>query len=315
MKDLIGLKLIDSKLLQILACPTCRFDLFEKEGKLICSNKLCNEEFEIVEGIPVLLSKQNRVAKDIRLTKSAWAKVYQKYEGEHYDPNNVPRAIQVCRFYIKKYMNSSAKFFLEAGCGTARISLDTSRNHDDLTVVCLDITLDALLIAKKLFEENDASGFFVCGDMKFLPFHEGVFDFIFSDGAIEHFKETHEALDEFFRVLRKGGRIFITVPYIPAMLTHGQLHGNIPNIPMLRQAFEFIHIRLLNRRFMKNGYELSFNQAQLNSLLNSFSCVEVGLYQTFHELNYLRNELLKRTVRRLAKNKLFCPLIFGFGVK
>jgi ubiquinone/menaquinone biosynthesis C-methylase UbiE len=308
--------MIDSKLLQMLVCPVCKSKLFEKDGKLVCSNERCNKEFRVVEGIPIMLSDQEKIEKDMKLTRFKWEKVYQKYGSEYYSPNNVPQATQVCRSYIEKYMGSSAKFFLEAGCGTARNSLDTSLNHNNLTVVCLDITLDALLIAKKLFEKNNASGFFVCGDMKSLPFNDGTFDFIFSDGAVEHFKDTQKAIDEFFRILRKRGRVLVTVPYISiSVLTHGQLHGNTPNIPVLRQALELVHMQLLNGKLMKNGYELSFTQAQVKNLFREFSYSEVGPFPAFQELRWLRIELLRKIVRKLLTYKLFWYMIYGFGVK
>jgi len=308
-------EIIDSKLLRILACPICKSYIFEKDGKLTCSNKFCNEEFEIIEGIPVMLPRQ-KLEYDMKITKLKWEKVYEKYGDEYYDPNNVPKVIQISSSYIEAYMSSSAKYFLEAGCGTARSSLATTLKHDNLIVICLDISLVALCIAKRLFKEINASGFFVCGDLRFLPFKDRSIDFIFSDGAIEHFKETCKSMDEFFRVLKREGGVLVTVPHVSiSMLTYGSLHGNIPNILVLKQILEFIHTRLLNGKLMKNGYELSFTVASLKNLMSKFSHVEVGSYQTFHELNWIRNELLRKIIRKLCKNRLFCPLIDAFGVK
>lgn len=307
--------MIGKKLLELLACPICKSDLLQKDEKLLCSNKHCGEVFEVVEGIPIMLSGRQREGRDMKITRCKWEQVYRKYGDEYYSPNNVPQTVQVSSSYVEKYMSCSAKTFLEAGCGTARSSLRISEHHD-LSVVCLDITLEALLIAQKLFHENNKSAFFVCGDLRSLPFKNEAFDFIFSDGAIEHFKKTHRAISELFRVLREGGGTLVTVPHISiSMLTLGQLRGDIPNVAILRQALEFIRMRLLNGRFMSNGYELSFTQAQLKTLLHEFSNVEVGLYQTFHQLSWIGVKPLKTVIRRLAKNNLFCPLIYGFGAK
>lgn len=307
--------MIDPELLELLACPICKSDLCDEGEKLACSNGHCAEVFEVVEDIPIMLSGQQRDKLDMEITRCKWGEVYREYGDEYYSPKNVPRTIQVSSSYIEKYMSSSAKTFLEAGCGTARSSLRI-REHHDLSVVCLDVTLEALLIAQKLFHENNKAAFFVCGDLRSLPFKNEAFDFIFSDGAIEHFKETYKAISELFRVLREGGGTLVTVPHISiSMLTLGQLRGDIPNVAILRQALEFIRMRLLNGRLMSNGYELSFTQAQLKTLLHEFSNVEVGLYQTFHELSWLRVKPLKAVIRRLARNNLFCPLIYGFGAK
>jgi ubiquinone/menaquinone biosynthesis C-methylase UbiE len=249
------------------------------------------------------------------ITRSKWKEAYQRSSEVRYDPRDIHPATLVSRNYIQKYMSPSDKLFLEAGCGTARSSLDTALTHN-VTVVCLDIITEALLIAKRLFKENNASGCFIRADMRLLPFTDETFDFIFSDGVVEHIRETSLAISEFFRVLKKGGRLLLTVPQISiSMLTLGQLRGNIPNIPLLRRILIFIQMQVLNRRFMKNGYEQSFTLSQLKRLLNIFSFVEVGLYETFHELKWLKIAALQKSIQSLMKHKLFCPLIYGFGVK
>lgn len=47
--------MIDSKILDILACPACRGDLeySAKDEKLTCVD--CKKEFQVVNGIPVML--------------------------------------------------------------------------------------------------------------------------------------------------------------------------------------------------------------------------------------------------------------------
>jgi ubiquinone/menaquinone biosynthesis C-methylase UbiE len=256
-----------------------------------------------------------QVDDDMQITASKWKEAYQKLGAVSYDRRNPHPSIIVTRFYIQKYIDPSARLFLEAGCGTARSSLDISLNLG-IAVVCLDITQGALLIAKRIFKENNASGFFVRGDMRYLPFKEGSIDFIFSDGALEHFRETGMAVSEFFRILDKSGRVLLTVPQISlSMMTFGQLQGNIPNIPVVRQIVMFVQTELLKSKFMKNGYELSFTLPQLKRMLSIFSCVDVGLYETFHELRWLRSSTLRKFVWALMRHRLFCPLIYGFGVK
>ncbi|OQB11095.1 MAG: hypothetical protein BWY16_00677 [Candidatus Omnitrophica bacterium ADurb.Bin205] len=45
--------MIDKELLDILACPSCKGDVFMKENKIIC--KKCGKKYPIKEGIPVML--------------------------------------------------------------------------------------------------------------------------------------------------------------------------------------------------------------------------------------------------------------------
>ena len=45
--------MIDSKLLEILACPECKGDVEEKEGRIVCQQ--CGNKYPIKNGIPVML--------------------------------------------------------------------------------------------------------------------------------------------------------------------------------------------------------------------------------------------------------------------
>ncbi|MFT4717897.1 MAG: hypothetical protein ACI9IL_000217 [Rickettsiales bacterium] len=44
---------LDSKLLEILACPICKNGIIQKEGKIICQK--CNLAYPIEDNIPVML--------------------------------------------------------------------------------------------------------------------------------------------------------------------------------------------------------------------------------------------------------------------
>lgn len=45
--------MIDKALLAILACPACRGDVEEKDGKIVCVN--CGRRYPVRDGIPVML--------------------------------------------------------------------------------------------------------------------------------------------------------------------------------------------------------------------------------------------------------------------
>lgn len=53
---------IPEELFKILACPTCKADLkYGKEKKTLVCTK-CKEEYEIRDGVPILLPKKAGVA-------------------------------------------------------------------------------------------------------------------------------------------------------------------------------------------------------------------------------------------------------------
>ncbi|MDI6820369.1 MAG: class I SAM-dependent methyltransferase [Candidatus Hodarchaeaceae archaeon] len=52
----------------------------------------------------------------------------------------------------------------------------------------------------------------VIGDIRSLPYKNNFFDGIFCHHVLEHLENPHEAVREFFRVLKKGGVIIAEVP-------------------------------------------------------------------------------------------------------
>jgi len=46
-------RLIDNKLLALLACPACQGNVQLKDNKIVCMQ--CQRSYSIVDGIPVLL--------------------------------------------------------------------------------------------------------------------------------------------------------------------------------------------------------------------------------------------------------------------
>ena len=45
--------MIDRQLLDILACPDCKADVKEKDGKIVCVK--CGKKYPIRDGVPVML--------------------------------------------------------------------------------------------------------------------------------------------------------------------------------------------------------------------------------------------------------------------
>ncbi len=49
--------MIDKDLLDILACPACKGDVHEKEGKIVCQG--CGRKYPIKDGIPIMLVEES----------------------------------------------------------------------------------------------------------------------------------------------------------------------------------------------------------------------------------------------------------------
>jgi len=97
------------------------------------------------------------------------------------------------------------EFILDAGCGTGVFTLDIiSRGA---RVVGADLSLPMLSHA----EQKTRGSYFwpVLADISSLPFPENTFDKVASVTAFEFIEDARRAMEELFRVTKKGGRIVV----------------------------------------------------------------------------------------------------------
>ena len=94
-----------------------------------------------------------------------------------------------------------------AGLGTdlAQFALHGARCTD------LDLSAGHLAHAKRHFELRGLQGRFMHGDGESLPFEDGEFDVVYSNGVIHHTPNTQNVIAEIFRVLKPGGKAIIMV--------------------------------------------------------------------------------------------------------
>jgi len=105
---------------------------------------------------------------------------------------------------------------LDAGCGFGRHSLEfLSRGA---SVLAVDLDLESLRRTRFALHEfkktaSKANDFLVhSADALNLPFKDETFDKIICSEVMEHVSDDQKSTDELYRVLKKGGRIAITVP-------------------------------------------------------------------------------------------------------
>ena len=116
---------------------------------------------------------------------------------------------------VKKYENELLLDFLkpgpnerilDVGCGTGVFTIDILGFGPRITG--LDISYPMLKRA-----EMKAKGYpfrAVAGDMRFLPFGDGCFDKVVSMTALEFIADGQAAVEDLFRVTKKGGAVVVT---------------------------------------------------------------------------------------------------------
>jgi len=76
----------------------------------------------------------------------------------------------------------------------------------------IDISPTIVRVARRSFTARGHRPGLAVSDLRFISASTGAFDFLYSMGTIEHFREYRMALAECFRVLKPGGRAVIGVP-------------------------------------------------------------------------------------------------------
>jgi SAM-dependent methyltransferase len=116
----------------------------------------------------------------------------------------------------------------------------------------IDISSATLREALSAFQvsRNHFSPRFIISDVRSIGFASNYFDYLYSMGTVEHSPDYFVALQECFRVLKRGGRAIIGVPN--------------KFDPFLRPAFVYLLSKL---GLYAYGYELSFSMRTLNRLL------------------------------------------------
>ena len=302
-------------LFEILACPDCQSKVTTRKGSLYC--KSCRRLFPLVSGVPMMLSQSSS---DIEATKRQWDKNYLEWlKGDI-----SPYLLEYRKDYLEDILRPMSEFweikpgliYGEIGCGLAIVGLEMAKKG--CLVVGIDLSLEGLKLAKKLYEQEKREGFFINGNILKIPLKSASLDLIYGGGVLEHFKNTAGAIKELYRILKKGGHIFATVPFVSlSALTYRQLYGNIPDLPFLKNILEFIHIKILKKRFMPFGYEKSFTEGRLERLFSQagFKKIKIDFFECHLPFYRFKNESLKKFLRKIAGFKPFWPMVYVEAVK
>jgi glycosyltransferase involved in cell wall biosynthesis/SAM-dependent methyltransferase len=78
-------------------------------------------------------------------------------------------------------------------------------------VTDVDLSAGHLALAEEHFRLRGLTGRFIHHDGEELPFADGTFDLVYSNGVIHHTPNTHRMVAEIHRVLRPGGRVIVMV--------------------------------------------------------------------------------------------------------
>lgn len=101
---------------------------------------------------------------------------------------------------------------LEIGCGTAMDSILLAQRRPGLHAVASDYSPPALEVARVFASSVGVAIEVAQADVTAMPFADGGFDLVFSQGVMEHFPDPLPGMREQARVTKSGGYVVVDVP-------------------------------------------------------------------------------------------------------
>jgi SAM-dependent methyltransferase len=195
-------------LLDILCCPECRGELRLDgaqsasdidTGTLRCQN--CRAEHPIINGIPRFVPAENYAS------SFGWQwNQFPKTQLDSYTGVPITRN----RFFAQSGWapeELNGKRVLDVGCGSGRFAEVTLSTGARL--VALDYS-SAVEACKKNLGDNPRLDV-VQGDMYKLPFRDGVFDYVYCFGVIQHTPEPSRGFRSMVGPVKPGGKLAVDV--------------------------------------------------------------------------------------------------------
>jgi SAM-dependent methyltransferase len=198
------------RLLEVLACPTCRqrlacsADETDATGDILSGTLTCGgcaAAFPISNGIPRFVPTANYAL--------SFGYQWNRFRREQLDSLNGIRQSER-RFHTETGWDAgwlASKWILDAGCGAGRFLDVASRASCD--VVGVDIS-DAVDAARENLRDR-SNVHLVQASLYGLPFRPGVFDGCYCIGVIQHTPDPLRAVRALPGVLRPEGRLAVTI--------------------------------------------------------------------------------------------------------
>lgn len=268
--------------LEYICCPECKCDLYQQKNFLLCKN--CGRKYEVIDGNIIKILPH--VTPDLELSISKWDRIYKEqletksYNEDFVNYKNVfiPTTLSQLK---ESYSIDKKTVYMEIGCGS--FFLGQILAPEVKLIIGIDFCPSALRIAKRMLTDKGIKNYLLIqGDVLNLPVKDNCVGLIYGGGVIEHFKDTKVCVSQLYRSLKPGGVSFNTVPYLNiGSLIYRSIYGNIPNVPVIKQVAEFVHIKLLRGKHMIFGYEMSFLSSTLKNVhvKVGFRSVEVKKFE------------------------------------
>jgi SAM-dependent methyltransferase len=191
----------------LLRCPQCGSEI--QLGEVArCAR---GHSYPIVQGIPVFLDDETIAGDPQYAGQRAYFDAefsgYERYTLENW------RAAYLDRLRGARVLEGSGPLVDVGVGGSGYTVIEAARVG--LSAIGCDLSLEGLLVARDFARAEDVAErtLWVCCSAEQLPLASGAFGSALAIAVLEHVPDDRAALRELARVLRPGGRAWVTVPH------------------------------------------------------------------------------------------------------
>lgn len=144
--------------------------------------------------------------------KSSVFRMYMSYPYPNYNAEERAQILpaELCRYRylgLEPFMKDAR--IIDVGCGTGHRVMPLARHFGVKEYVGFDHSSASLAVARTLAKELDLNATLHEGDLFALPFPDGSFDIVVSQGVLHHTSDPWRGFRELVRICRPGGFVNI----------------------------------------------------------------------------------------------------------
>jgi len=247
-----------------------------------------------------------------------------KYQEEVDYPWDNYFGLDLCSFL-------QGKSVLDLGSFTGGRSVAWYERYKLRHITGIDVKQEYVNAAVQFAAKRNIRADFKLGFGESLPFGEDTFDAILSFDVFEHVQDLRKTLDECFRVLKPGGRLFLVFPsYFHPLEHHLSLVTKVPCIHWFFSGHTLVkaYYQILEERgndaywYKRSSPDLKFwerGHTINGTTLSQFKgLIKVRNWRVIHQakkpIGSIGRHIYKKTTLRLI-SKLFLPLTFIPGLR
>lgn len=263
-------------------------------GTLTCA--ACSSSYPVVNGAPILIDPERSVftpdgiVADFERTRAQPQRSWLKRlvwgiasRTPHVTSHRRQEAI-ARKFADRLAADRPAPSILIVGSGTDGIGVAVLRAIPGATLCEFDVYLtDARMLVADLLD---------------LPFESGSFDAVVSQGVLEHVIDPHRAAEEIHRVLKPGGLVFSTTPFVLGVHLPVADYTRFSRLGVIRlfRRFTPVECDVIEGAGVSLAYSISYFGMALGSVVGGAGGAKFAKYAVNYLIFFL--PWLDRLVRR-----------------